>query len=233
VSLALDLLSLQALDDEVMAVQASIADVERRLHGDESLNQARRDFAAAEEALAAAQKEQRRLDADVQSLTAKIAPEEKRLYSGTVTNSKELQNIQHELELLKAQRAKLEDQLLDVLATVETAEAERARTLKAVEVHEVRRSGDVRALRDQSVRLNSSLTSLQARRLGQQSAVDGPTLALYDDLRRRKGGHAVSRIQGSSCSGCRVQLPDAIRRRAMSSTQLAQCPNCERILAVA
>jgi predicted nucleic acid-binding Zn-ribbon protein len=57
-------------------------------------------------------------------------------------------------------------------------------------------------------------------------------VALYEDLRRRKGGKVIVRIQGSACGGCRVQLPETVRRRAMSA-QLAQCPNCERILAVA
>src|SRR5687767_13626773 len=104
VSQALELITLQSLDDEAAKLETSLADVERRLRGDEPLNEARQRFASAEEALAALQKEQRRLDAEIQNLTAKIAPEEKRLYSGSVTNSKELQNIQHEIDLLKAQR---------------------------------------------------------------------------------------------------------------------------------
>jgi predicted nucleic acid-binding Zn-ribbon protein len=233
VSQVLDILSLQALDDEAATLQASLADVERRLHGDEPLNEARRQFAAADDELATAQKEQRRLDGEVQSLTLRIEPEEKRLYSGTVTNSKELQNIQHELDLLKGQRSKLEDELLEVLGRVEAAEAERARTLGIVEQHELRRAGEMEVLRADSTRLNNALTGLQAKRMGEESKLDARIVALYEDLRRRKGGQAVVRIQGSACSGCRVQLPDAVRRRAMSPSQIAQCPNCERILAVA
>jgi predicted nucleic acid-binding Zn-ribbon protein len=149
VSQVLDLMTLQALDDEAATLHASLADAERRLHGDETLNDARREFAAAEESLAALQKEQRRLDAAIQGVTARIDPEEKRLYSGSVTNSKELQSIQHELDLLKSQRSKLEDEDLEVLARLEGVELERARALRAVEQHETRRSQEVEALRNE------------------------------------------------------------------------------------
>jgi uncharacterized protein len=232
VSQVLDLLTLQALDDEAAALHASLGEVERRLHGDEALNAARAAFARAEEALAALQKQQRQLDAEIQGLTAKIEPEEKRLYGGSVKNPKELQGIQHEVELLKEQRARVEDRLLEVLAEVEGAEAERSRALGEVEGREMRRSTEVEALRQEASRLTDGITRAEARRMGQQAKVDPRTLALYEDLRRRKGGHAVARVQGNACSGCRVQLPDAVRRRAMSPAQLAQCPNCERILAV-
>jgi predicted nucleic acid-binding Zn-ribbon protein len=41
---------------------------------------------------------------------------------------------------------------------------------------------------------------------------------------------AVARIQGGACGGCRVSLPDAVRKLAFSAEQIPQCPNCERIL---
>jgi predicted nucleic acid-binding Zn-ribbon protein len=228
----LDILTLQGLDDETTQLQATLADVERHLHGDSALNEARERFASADGQLSAARQEQRRLDAAIQDLTARIDPEEKRLYGGTVSSAKELTTIQHEVELLKEQRAKHEDALLEVLARLEAAEGERADALRQVEQREMRRAQDVEGLRAEADRLNAAITRVQAKRVAEQTKVDTRTLALYEDLRRRKGGHAVARIQGGSCSGCRIALPDAVRRRAMSPAQLAQCPNCERILVV-
>ncbi|HEX6030621.1 MAG TPA: hypothetical protein VFY90_04250 [Tepidiformaceae bacterium] len=228
----LDILTLQGLDDETTQLQAALADVERHLHGDTALNEARERFAAADGQLSAARQEQRRLDAAIQDLTARIDPEEKRLYSGTVSSAKELTSIQHEIDLLKQQRAKHEDELLEALGRMEAAEGDRAATLHQVEQHEMRRARDVEGLRAEAERLNDAITRAQAKRAAEQMKLDPRTLALYEDLRRRKGGHAVAHIQGNSCSGCRVGLPDAVRRRAMSPVQLAQCPNCERILVV-
>ena len=49
--------------------------------------------------------------------------------------------------------------------------------------------------------------------------------------KKTRGNTVVARIAGGACSGCRISLPDAIRRRAMSPATLVQCPNCGRILA--
>ncbi|MEX1104320.1 MAG: hypothetical protein WED87_08720, partial [Dehalococcoidia bacterium] len=139
-SQVLDLLTLQTLDDEAAALQTALSDAERRLHGDEQLNEARRDFAAADEEVADLRKQQRQLEAEIEGFTAKIEPEEKRLYSGSVLNSKELRNIQHEIDTLRAQRAKREDALLEALSQLEAADEERAAALQSVEQHEARRA---------------------------------------------------------------------------------------------
>jgi predicted nucleic acid-binding Zn-ribbon protein len=231
-SQVLDLLTLQTLDDEAAALQAALAEAERRLHSDEQLNEARRNFAATDEEVNDLRKQQRQLDAEIQDFNARIEPEEKRLYSGSVTNSKELQNIQHEVDALKAQRAKREDALLEALSQLEGAEGDRTEAQQLMEQHEARRVREVGALETEVARLNEAITRAQAKRMAQAAKVERPVVALYEDLRRRRGGDVIVRIQGSACSGCRVRLPETIRRRAMSA-QLAQCPNCERILAVA
>jgi len=105
-------------------VRAALDDVERRLRGNPELDEARRLFASSQSELQDAQRVQRKLDGDIAGLNARIQPEEKRLYDGSVRNPKELTNIQHEVELLKEQRSKLEDELLDVMSRLEIAERE-------------------------------------------------------------------------------------------------------------
>ena len=108
-----DIRTLQEIDDEAATLRAALEDVERRLRGSEELNEARRTSAAVDSELADVRRAQRRIEGEVEGLTARIEPEEKRLYDGSVRNPKELQNIQHELDALKHQRTKLEDQLLE------------------------------------------------------------------------------------------------------------------------
>jgi uncharacterized protein len=56
-------------------------------------------------------------------------------------------------------------------------------------------------------------------------------LQQYEEIRRRKAGTAVARLAGSSCGGCRVSLPDAVRKQVLLRDAITQCPNCEKILA--
>jgi predicted nucleic acid-binding Zn-ribbon protein len=232
VSQVTSLRTLQELDDEVARLRSALDDVERRLQGGESLDRARAAFESVDAELNAARREQRRLDGEIGVLNARIQPEEKRLYDGSVRNPKELGNIQHELELLKDQRSKLEDQLFEVLSRIESLEADHAAATSDLSRAQAAWEAEKRSLQGQAATLVAALTRAEARREAQKLTVPPVALHLYEDVRRRKGGLAVAHIQGSMCTGCRVTIPEAIRRRAFQPDQLAQCPNCERILYV-
>lgn len=226
-----DIRTLQEIDDEAATLRAALEDAERRLQGSEELAQARAAFAETDAELAEARKLQRRIDGEVQGLSARITPEEKRLYDGSVRNPKELGNIQHELELLKSQRSKLEDELLEVMARLETAEAANAAAQKALVRQEARWEAEKASLQEETKRLSGLIASVDAKRLAQQAKIPARNLAVYEDVRRRRG-IAVARVAGGNCGGCRVAIPEAVRKRAFDADSVAQCPNCERILYV-
>ena len=231
-SQVLEILSLQTIDDEIASYRASIAELERRLQGDEELDEARRGLAEATADRGRIRKDQRRIDGEVAALSDKIASEEKRLYDGSIKNPKELTNIQHEVDLLKASRGKLEDELIEILEAVETTGRSHKELTGLVASLEARWQNDQESFTQELRRLQGLLTGAEARREAQKAKVAPRAILMYDDLRRRKGGMAVSRVVGSTCSGCRVSIPDAIRRRVMAAADFAQCPNCERILAL-
>ena len=71
------------------------------------------------------------------------------------------------------------------------------------------------------------------KRLRRKKAKVSPrAIVIYEDVRRRKGGMAVARVIGGTCQGCRITVPEAIRKRAFGTEILAQCPNCDRILSL-
>lgn len=224
--------TLQEIDDEVATISAALDDVERRLRGSAELDEARRVFAASQGELQDAQRVQRKLDGDIAGLNAKIQPEEKRLYDGSVRNPKELTNIQHEVELLKEQRSKLEDELLDVMSRLEIAEREFGDAEKRLIQREALWEKEQGELKHEAKKLGDLLTRAEAKREAQKPKVNPRVLSIYEEVRKRRGGVAVAHVQGGNCGGCRVQIPEAVRRRAFSVDQVAQCPNCERILYV-
>jgi predicted nucleic acid-binding Zn-ribbon protein len=227
-----DIRTLQEIDDEVSSVSDTLEEVERRLQGSEELNAAREVFTTADAELTEARRVQRRIEGEVEGLTARITPEEKRLYDGSVKNPKELGNIQHEVELLKESRGKLEDELLEVMTRLEAAESAHAAAQKALVRAEARWEAERSQLGEDRQRLARALASAEAKRMAQQAKILPRNLAVYEDVRRRRGGVAVAHIGGGNCSGCRVSIPEAVRRRAFAPDQVAQCPNCERILYV-
>lgn len=227
-----DIRTLQEIDDEGSTARVALEDAERRLLGSEDLAEARRVFGATETELADTRRTQRRIEGEVEGFTARITPEEKRLYDGSVRNPKELTNIQHEVDNLKVQRGKLEDELLEVLATLERVEGEHAAAKKVLAREEARWARDEAALTAEASRLKELIARTDARREAQKLKIEARNLIVYEDVRRRRGGIAVARVTGGNCGGCRVGIPEAVRKRAFGNDMLAQCPNCERILYV-
>lgn len=222
--------TLQELDDQGATYRAALESVEAKIRGDAQLDEARRRLAAADTELAPVKKDQVRVDGQLKILSSKIETEEKRLYSGTVTNAKELQNIQHEVDSLKEQRLRLEDQLLEVELRLDSAGREQLAASQDVAEREKARSVHVEGWKHEVRTLNDSITRTDARREAQKIKVAPRALLVYEDVRRRRGGMAVARVQGSTCGACRIQMPDSVRKKAFNSDVLAQCPNCERIL---
>ena len=150
-----------------------------------------------------------------------------------MTNAKELQNIQHEVDSLKEQRLRLEDQLLEVELRLDSANREQSAAAQDVLEREKARSTDVEGWKHEVRTLNDSITRTDARRETQKIKIAPRALLVYEDVRRRRGGMAVARVQGSTCGACRIQMPDSVRKKVFNSDVLAQCPNCERILYLA
>lgn len=225
-----ELVVLQEIDAEGAAARAALASVEARLLGDDELDEARRTLITVEAERAAILSSQRKLEAEVERLNDRIAPEEKRLYDGSVRNPKELTGIQHELELLKTTRGHHEDALVEVLDRAEAVDRQHSDAQRSVAALEERWSHAQEELRLEARRLADAITRIDQRREAQKAKVPPRLLATYEDLRARKGGTAVARVRGNTCSGCRISIPDALRSRALAGVVVAQCPSCERIL---
>ena len=119
-----------------------------------------------------------------------------------------------------------------VLSTLETADAHRKQAVRALAAHESRWESEQAQLRSEASRLAAALAAAEARRVTQQALLNPTTLRTYEEVRRRRGAVAVARVVGGACGGCRVAIPETVRRRAFNADQIAQCPNCERILYV-
>jgi predicted nucleic acid-binding Zn-ribbon protein len=176
--------------------------------------------------------EQKRLEDAAALVVDKAKAEDKKLYSGTISAPKELQSIQDEIASLNRRRNALED---DVLVQMELAEplderlgesGGRKATLDA-------QLGEVAdRLRAAELVIDTEATTVQAERDELAAQIDAVLLGQYEELRRRLGGVAVARLEGSSCRGCHLQLAavELERIRKLDRDAVVHCEECGRIL---
>jgi uncharacterized protein len=184
--------------------------------------------------LATLQREQARLEDEIEMVTGKATREEERAASGKVTSPKELTAIQEEVAALKRRRTSLEDDLLERMEQRETLEAE----LAELDDRGGKLTGEqAEVARDRDAALVEIDRELQAEREARESVaqrVGGELRALYEQIRRRQGGVGAAALVGDTCQGCRVSISPvelaAIRKLAPDTVK--RCENCRRILVV-
>jgi hypothetical protein len=221
---------LQALDSELSEQLSKLREAEALVGETAELRSARRALKKANQELATCGTQLRSLEMDLQGVNERIASTKERLYGGRVSNPKELSNLQQDLQYTDSSRRKLEDDVLTTMVKLEECE-------KAVSVATEKLTDMDRAWHDQqaslSVRieqLQAQITGLQGQRADVARRLSAGDLALYEDLKRQKGGRAVALLTAEMCQGCRVTVSTSKAQRVRRGTALVTCTNCGRIL---
>ncbi|MGH7863307.1 MAG: zinc ribbon domain-containing protein, partial [Candidatus Dormibacteraceae bacterium] len=82
----------------------------------------------------------------------------------------------------------------------------------------------------QHAQLKDDAAALDAERGKVARSVAPASLAQYEQLRRDKRGRAVSKVERSTCQGCRIALPMGLVQRVRAGRDFVFCPSCGRIL---
>ena len=233
-TLVADLYALQEIDTAIDQRTAALVEVRAR-YGDSEAAAAAREMIAAH-IVGLPELEARQLDLDLQMATIKekAVPVERRLYDGSVTNPKELTDLQRDLEQIERQRRVVEDELLTVLEQVEAKRAGVREGETRLREAEAAWAAEQERLRADEARLETELAALRERRAAQAGRLPPAPLNTYDRLRQRRKGVAVAKVERGTCLGCRLSVPVMVLQRARSGMNSApvQCPSCERILYV-
>lgn len=229
-SRASSLYRLQALDLELDRTRSRLSEIETALSDDEALPRTRKELLEAEARLQALRSAARGAEHNVTAHQAKLEQAEAALYSGSIRNPKELQDLQHEVEALRRFKPTLEDRLLDAMVDLEEAElqcealGQEAARLEALLA--TKRS----SLLEERGRAMGDVERLQAEREAALASVPDADNRLYSQLRETRGGVAVALLQDDSCSACGLTQAHSLRQSIRMGPDLVCCKQCGRIL---
>ena len=166
----------------------------------------------------------------MKSFEEKKSDFERRMYSGQVTNPKELGDMQREVEMLKHSISDLEDKALTLLDQVEERKGTSAEARQASDDAAKRLVEVVARFERESARCRAELEELAARREPAAAAAPREALKRYEALRPRKANTAIVLAVGGVCQACHVSLATDLVRELKRSNDLRFCDNCGRIL---
>lgn len=172
----------------------------------------------------------KRDDEEVKTIEQKIDKEEKRLFSGSITNPKELKSIQDEIVILNKKKDSFETDELELMESLDEMKNRMNKFKEQTKKNEI----DLIKLKEELDGINGKLetrfSQLSKEREIAKKVVSNGLLEKYNDMVKNKGGIAVARIINGDCSGCRVKLPFEEIETLNLNKELGRCPSCKRML---
>ena len=174
---------------------------------------------------------QKKADAEVELVKTRRTRDEERLSSGAVKNPKDLASLQHELVALERRIGTLEDEELEIMQSLEEAQARLTNVQGDLSAVTAELEQKV-AARDAAIAvLDEQASAAQTDRATSAADVPDDLVTLYDKLRGQYGTGAAA-LRARRCEGCRLEINGADLRElaAQPEDDVLRCPECSRIL---
>lgn len=175
---------------------------------------------------------QAKADVEVEQVKARRTRDEERLSSGAVTNPKDLSSLQSELEALARRIATLEDEELEIMEELESAQSELAEAVAALDEETAARDALVAARDEKIAALDAEAAEASAARAAIRPNVPDDLFALYEKVAGNHGGLGAAALRARRCQGCHLEINGADLRElaAEPADSVLRCPECGRIL---
>ena len=224
------LYQVQQFDAQIDSASKRILDINLILGDTKLLDDAHKEQSIKENILNSKKKALASTEVVVGDHSIKVDQNQKKLYSGSVTNPKDLEDLQLESESLNKHLSVLEERQLE--AMLETEEAQNEFDISSENSASIKSNieSESTALISEKEGLERSITDVTIHKETFLSSNEIPDLPTYQSLRKSSGGISVTLMISDSCSSCGANIPSAIAQEARSPVKLAFCPTCRRIL---
>ena len=220
----------QEIELEVIQRRKRIRDIDEEVENSASLAAAQAVVDQIQEDLAPYEEKKRELELQIQLNADKQQESEAKLYDGSVTNPKELQDLQTEVDSLKRWHEELGKRLHEVYQLIDAKQVlmDEAQTELESATEEVREQQ--KELNKEKKSLEKENKALLEKRKEIAMQISRDNFVTYNDMRRKKANRPMSILNENSCSVCGIEQTTAVIREVKSDENPVYCINCGRIL---
>ena len=176
-------------------------------------------------------KTQSQLDLDLKSCLAKIKQEETKLYSGSVVNSRELEQIQSKILEYTNTKEKIEESIYQSMEEEEKLvntkagiDRKRQSSDQQLAIIEAETRQKVFEINLEAAELESELNELLPK-------VPGEWLDRLEKIAGSHNGVGIAQIKSGCCGACHVSLSESLLQKVKrGEDQILLCENCGRII---
>ena len=225
-----NLFQLQSLDSTIGDAILRLKEIQLQLNDKSSLEKSLTVLDAIKNGHERAKRLQRETERETQRLEERRSQINKKIYSGEITNPRELSAFEDEITNLSALIERADDTLLLQMEESDKYDdgLEKASTKhEAVRKQHESLSGELQTEREQLAALIERDTPVRDTT---RNLLSAETLRIYDNIRKSRDGIAVSSVESNRCSTCRINIPLQMIQKLKSTSEFVYCNSCRRIL---
>ncbi len=224
------LITLQAIDTRIAGLEADAARLPKEIAAIHSaIEEARKHVEQTKGRLDSARKDQRAKEKDLEVVQAKRSKTEARLYE--VKTNKEYSAVLTEIEEIKQEKARMEEEVLVLMEAQERLTSE----IREAETRFKQREGEGRGqeatLKEQLRGIETDLAAVRTERKELAAQLPAPILADYDRILRARAGLALVPVaKPNFCGACRMTITPQRLQELRAQSSLIPCESCGRYL---
>ena len=157
---------------------------------------------------------------------------DKRMRMNRIKNSKELQALQREIDLLRQSNGELEEELIKIMQEIDAIKANiQSKQAEMATLHESWQKQQ-QELEGQISGIDQAVSEASSRRQSIAANLARDLVSRYELIFSRRGGTAVVEVAGGICQGCFMNIPPQLGNEIIRSDKIHLCPSCQRIVYV-
>ena len=220
---------LQSLDQQIATLEKEVAALPKHIAQiEKALESHIRRLEADRAALAANQRDRKKLDGDIQLHNQKISKLREQML-GAKTNE-QYRAFQHEIEFIEKEIRKAEDRILELMAESETLDGNVKTADAALKEEKKVVEGEQKAARERTAQDQVQLGKLRGERSTAVAALPKPTAAAYERIKKKWGGVVIAEVVEGRCTQCQITLRPQYFQEVRRGDKLLTCESCGRFL---
>jgi len=231
----IDLVELQLIENAISARSSEIENIKNnkeQVSAREELERTKEKFDKINGVYAELESRRKKLEDTVEMQNAKIKNNENKLFSGTITSAKELENYQEEVKILQQKNSEMEDRILELMIELE----EISDRVKLAQTEKDKAEANVNRINNETNEkievLKNIIGGLKKRRDDIISKIPDDYLKKYRELKSKKSGIAVAVLKDNFCNVCNMQIPAIAAEEIENIDEIYRCPLCGRMAVI-
>jgi len=223
------LVKLQKIDTDALEIEQSALRIPEQIQAlEETVEKQRLELGRLNAEAETQRNEQNELEAHVSEESAKHQKWKRRL--NDIKSPREYQALSRELEMGERQVSDMEDKLLELTQDLENKQKAIDEKVRELREKEMAVRSEIQSLRKSESDLRQRVREATVGREEVSQHIPSRVLKKYEQLRKSRGGIAVSEVHDGTCTGCRMKVRPQLVIQLMRADSIESCPSCNRIL---